>query len=861
MISDLNKQNFALDFFIAKGELDKAEEIVFNYPELSESLRLIGIRYADFDDYENSLRILDKAYLNGDVKSLPWLVELLINGKSNPEKLELLKVRLDSLIKTDNMDAIFSLGNLYAIQGNTDKQYETWKNYLNKNNWIFDRNIIGGILESPLNENILRYLNITRLDEYEVFNYAIEVLSYHAEKEALASCMLLNSYLDFVHLPPFSQLNKNELLNLCDRHAKSGDIESIFLLFELSRKDSDLDHQQYLQIIKKNNLEELAKLVGIDLSEKSIQSTSPVSNNINALSNNRNEIDQIFNKANLANQKGDFRAEIAAWVEGAKLGNTDCFYNIGVTVGNELGIVCNFFGCNGGSDTGWSAIAKGIQMNETKPMQVDVNYISEQLGASVIPTFRKKYGLPEIVILDDQFTTPKEIIDKFLNYLEYSDFRAVKLENNLYCLPYIEDNKTILIFAEIIKNEDKYLLMIYASAFVSRKDHEINNFEKKILKILVRDSYIIFPNTGMSLGDIFSTIPTDQLPNLFFNKTKSQEFWTIIGPTIDEMIVEPIPTSQEFNNIQFGVAIDVTLQSDHYDTAVTNSFKTVISVVSNLLSLYNESEEKFNLFFDQRSIYSQEILTIDQNAEIYAQTAHRTLDSAIDKLVKFGEIDPYLNAKKTFGLLTNRLVSTAEFNEMNIDFIGTELLEAAKIYDLDLDLRSSLNNVGWFYFLKLEDFGKARVYLEESARLGCANALSTLTWELMLQGEYQESVDLFEKYYYKIMSTRNSELDFDQAANMRSNYALNLWALGKEISELNYIWQDEYFQGEHAESMFYPILLEYMSGNSDKAISDVNQLQGYILNQLKDQFSSDFSSNTWFKNIAIKSLELLAKVN
>jgi tetratricopeptide (TPR) repeat protein len=280
-----------------------------------------------------------------------------------------------------------------------------------------------------------------------------------------------------------------------------------------------------------------------------------------------------------------------------------------------------------------------------------------------------------------------------------------------------------------------------------------------------------------------------------------------------------------------------------------------------LHALHEESKDKFGLFFDERSVYSRELKELDISLPPYDHIAQRTLDKAIDKLVNNGEVDSYRLAKKTFGVFANRLVSNAEITEKNVDFIGAELLEASKHYDVDVDLRSSLNNVGWFYFSKLENFDKALIYLEESARLGCANALSTITWYLMLQGKYQEAIDTFERHYYTIMATREYGIDFEQAANMRSNYAVSLWALGKDVSELNKIWQDEYFQGEHPESMFYPILIEYISGNSDKAVLDAKALPGYVLNQLQDEFSGDFSGNAWFKNIANKSLELLAKAN
>ena len=861
MISEIEKQNFILNYYINKGELVLAEEIISKFPELSDSLRLIGIRYADFDDFEHALLFLEKAYSQGDNKSLPWLVELLKNGKNNTEQFELLQQKLDYLLKTDDMDVIFSLGNLYAIQEDKNKRYEIWKNYLNKNIWIFDRNIIGEILYSPIEESVLKYLNITGEDEYEIFNYVIKLLTYHSEKEAFAASMLLNSYLDFSNLPPYKRINKGYLMNRCDEYAKNGDIDSIFLLFRVSQDDPNFEQEQYLKTIKENNLEEIADLVGIDLSETTAASAPSFSNNMKALSTNKKQIDEIFEKAQLANQSGDFKAEIEAWVEGAKLGNRDCFYNIGVTVGNELGISCNFFGCSGGSENGWSVVAKGIQMNEIKPLEADINYISEQLGAGVISNYRKKYNLPDLDFVRQESNPPKEIIDKFLNYLEFSDFRSLKLASNLYCLPYIDNNQIILVFAEFVKNDDSYLLMIYASALKSKNKNIITEFEKNVLKILVRDAYIIFPNSGISLGNVFNNIPNDQTPNLFFNELDSREYWNMIGPTIDEMIIEPIPLPQEFTDLQFGVAIDLSLQSDHYETAISGAFKIVISVVSNLYALYEETKDKFDLFFDERSVYSLENIDFDISTPVYDHTAQKTLDQAIDKFVKNGEVDSYYQAKKDFGIFTNRLVSNAEMTEDNVDFIGTELLELSKSYDIDLDLRGQLNNVGWFFISKLQNFGKAFIYLEESARLGCANALSTATWHLMLEGKYQEAVDIFDKHYYKIMTTRDLELDFEQSANMRSNYAVCLWALGKDVSELNKIWKDKYFQGEHAESMFYPILIEYMNGNADKAISDLKALPGYVINQLNYQFSEDYSIYPWFKNIANKSVELLAKVN
>ena len=73
---------------------------------------------------------------------------------------------------------------------------------------------------------------------------------------------------------------------------------------------------------------------------------------------------------------------------------------------------------------------------------------------------------------------------------------------------------------------------------------------------------------------------------------------------------------------------------------------------------------------------------------------------------------------------------------------------------------------------------------EASARLGCSNAMSNISWRLMQQERFEESIEIFDRYYYKLMTTRVTPEDFNQAANFRSNVALCRWALGASREEL-----------------------------------------------------------------------------
>jgi hypothetical protein len=129
----------------------------------------------------------------------------------------------------------------------------------------------------------------------------------------------------------------------------------------------------------------------------------------------------------------------------------------------------------------------------------------------------------------------------------------------------------------------------------------------------------------------------------------------------------------------------------------------------------------------------------------------------------------------------------------------------------------------------------------------------------MLQERFQEAIDIYEKYYYRIMSTRTIPEDFAQAANFRSNIALCRWALGASKEVLNDIWSDEYFQEKHAESLFYPILYDYLNDNNHDSKSRVNSLGVNVRAELRETFQEGKKNRGWFGDISTKALDLLEK--
>ena len=427
-----------------------------------------------------------------------------------------------------------------------------------------------------------------------------------------------------------------------------------------------------------------------------------------------------------------------------------------------------------------------------------------------------------------------------------------------------------LILCELVEDEGRDLALIYACLLTSKFDAEgtpvsglsgLNKLQEKVLEVLIRDQELIFPSTMMDIGDIFNLVPKGNAPESFINITKANEYWSMIGATPASMFHEALPTKHEFEKIEFGYGVDLGLQSDHFETAIRAIAGSITGILNVIAGMQVESPELFDLVFDHSSSAQ---FNNDKNFVDYTELAK--LGSKTAQIIKVIQDDDDKNRLERLVALSDegihlarRLMTEAiEMTPSNIDIIAQEMLKESEIDENFPQVRDSLNNIGWKY----AEFGnpaKARPIFEKAARLGSGNALANLTWELLETGEHEYARKAFDECYYRVMTTRETENDYEQGANIRSNDALHRFALGASHEELRSIWTDSHFQGNHLESKFYPILLDHLEEKSKQVQDGLAALNSAEKRELAEMFKSLLDADEWISGIAQTSLRLLGE--
>jgi hypothetical protein len=458
---------------------------------------------------------------------------------------------------------------------------------------------------------------------------------------------------------------------------------------------------------------------------------------------------------------------------------------------------------------------------------------------------------------------------KIEDFLEFVGFQYVKLSNTTLALPYIEENQTLITFIELVNDGERDVFLIHTPIMTSRINEEgeftssksvITTLEEKLLRIIIRSQQLIFPNMGIWLGDIFTQIPEANRPNIFINSMQANEIWTFMGFS-KEIVVEPIPTRNEFTQLNLGYAVDVSLESDQFDTAIRGAFGAIIGVATTIGKMQKESSDLFALMFDLDAvdISKLNVVGLPRSEQLTLGVKVALLDKALEEFRDRNDTSSITTLENNGLNLASRLVTMVDLNRKNIDFIAQTLLRISANYDDDLEIRNALNNVAWKFDAENREDSEVMALFEASVRLGCSNAMSNISWRLMLQERFEESVKLYDKYYYKLMTTRIIPEDFIQAANFRSNIALSRWALGATREELINIWSDEYHQGRHAESLFYPILYDYINGDRENMKQRMDALEQHVISELVETFEEGKKNRGWFGGISKVALELLQK--
>jgi tetratricopeptide (TPR) repeat protein len=863
-------------YYEAVGNPMKAIEYYSKCTELPDVWRSLALACSDIDDLENSIMAFDSSVQSGDMKSLPWLVALLENYRPNDSQLPRLKKMLDEGVSQRNVDMIFSLGNLHLVAGEYQEALEFWSDYINQEHWIINRNIA--------NRMLTRYLQLgefipaplgpitTEAEALEFFMHVNE--KAFKEGEPLGLVDLGTKYSTHRDLEIFEGYSPRDFYDsfIESSHLGHGDSLIMAIHFAGVFRDELPDDAELMQLVEEYGLSDFLEEVNYHESSDDLRLTVGA-RYVSASSNldSKDSIQAIFDRADAAEKAGDSLGEVAAWLEGIELGDENCFYNLGVALCRELGIVQNFFGSEGGEGKVWSALAKGIGASEHRPGRGPIHRLNRTLSSNQINSVRSIYGGSPLVQAEALKPGHESSLMKVRDLFEKCGFIYTQIDENLIVLPFSSRNGSFILLCELIEDEGKDYALIYTCLLTSKFDKQglpigskegLSKVQARILEILVRDQEVIFPGMSMiDIGTIFNSIPRESAPNSFLNVTKSKEYWTIAGNSPASMFCEVLPTKHEYEKIEFGYGIDIALQSDHFETAIRAVTGSITGMLDLMAGMLNESEELFDLIFDYQTTtrfdFGKNFVENSKLAKLGSKTAQA--------IMVFEEKDQAKRLEKLLELsegglrVANRVMLDAvDLTKSNIDVIAKALLKDAELEENHPQIRDALNNVGWKYN-EFGDTKKANVLFKRAANLGSGNALANLSWELLTSGDHEEARQVFEESYYRIMTTRETENDFEQGGNIRSNDALHRFALGAPHSELREIWEDSHHQENHLESRFYPIVLDHLEGNSEKVQTRLATFNKNERAELIEMFQSLVDGHHWIAGIAKTSLELLGE--
>jgi tetratricopeptide (TPR) repeat protein len=862
-------------YYESHGRFQEAVNSYSKCVELPDVWRSLALAYSDMDDLENAIRAFEEAVVSGDLKSIPWLVALLQSHRPNDPQLPILSTQLEKGIQEGNLDFIFSLGNLHLIGGEYEEAFTFWSEYINLESWLINRNIAGVMTTRYAQYGHLVPPPLGPLESQDDALQFFMGVNEKGFKEGIPLA-LVDIGVRFAGNPGldiFKDYSPMDFFNSFMESAAEGHEESILMAIHFASvfEDAIPDDTQLLKLVAEYGLTDL--LEEMDYRQFTAGSISNISAKYGSASSkpkNDAVIQEIFDRADEAQKSGDSLGVITAWIDGAILGDEDCFHNVGVALCNELGIVQNFFGAQGGEGKAWSPLARGIGASEQRPGRGPLFKMSRLLSANQLNAVRSTYGGEPDVELESLKPGHESSLVKMRDLFEKCGFIYSQLDQNLIGLPFGSKYGNFLILCELVEDEGRDLALMYACLLTSKFDElgtpisglsGLSKFQEKVLEVLIRDQELIFPSMIMDIGDIFNLVPRGKVPESFINITKANEYWSIIGASTASMFYEVLPTKHEFEKIEFGYGIDLGLQSDHFETAIRAIAGSITGILDVIAGMQSESSELFDLIFDYSSSaqfsYEKNLVDYTELAKMGSKTAQ------IIKVYQDDDDERRLKQLLTLSedgvrVARRAMAETIEITPDNIDTIAREMLKESDIDDNHSQVRDILNNIGWKY----AEFGfpnKARPLFEQSAKLGCGNALSNLNWELLMTGEHEYARKAFDECYYRVMTTRETENDYEQGANIRSNDALHRFALGASHDELRSIWADSHFQENHLESKFYPILLDQIEGNTKLVEDGLAALNPREKKELIEIFKSLLDADQWISGIAQTSLQLLGE--
>ena len=857
MITKTQKDEALATWYLGQGQLSEVIKIIEGNQELSHFWRQVALGYSDVDDVENSIKYFKIAYEAGDNKSLPWLIEILRAYSPADASLTALEHKFNSLLESGDFDVQFSLGNISLVRENYSELLSIWRDLIRKGNSQIDLNLIDCLIRDLDNPILQELVGIEAgASRDQILSHIEKLLLTYSDVDSRAVFSLGELYDSFEGLGQDLDKVRGTYMGLVLSWAIEGDIPLIIHGYQITQDLGDDTLEVFKRLIDDNDLSSLVRLA---LGENALEgSKSSFSTDLySKVSPQSARIDEIFEEALEAQKINDLEREIQLWLEGAKLGNTNCLFNYALALGNQMGISCNLFGCSGAEGQIWGDLIKNIQQNGNHNFDREIHTLEIALGAGLVTSASINSNSP-IDKNGPQLITDSEKVSKVVDVLDELMLLYVHRPQHGITIPYADDLISFQVSLELMRDETQDLMFIYSPLLYGSS--ELTKHEQNLIRMLIRNAALIFPLSGFNL-DIFGSLPDEQRPNFFINRMDCAQIPRFVGARIDELILDFIPVKETTSQFAFGMAVSLDLQSDDFLLAVRESIKIVTNVVANMQSLRLESGALFQNNFDHLTAHTKdtESIEIDMPNQIKLNLPYAKFLQAVKDSAAKENVEPLIYLATQGFKPAIRELYNFKLDKNQIEQIGKLILDLYKDCEQDTVIAYFLNNLG-FALDNEEKFDEAMRYFEASARLGCANALSNVTWYRLLRGDHSSAVELFNEVYYKVMISRETSQDFEQAANSRSNNALNRWALGENPEDLREIWADEYFQGDHLESKFYPILIDYQSGKTELAIEKLAQLPKFMRDELKEMFALSRENELWFGEISRSSLALLEQI-
>ncbi len=838
----------------SRGEFGSAIAALLPIADLNlDANRYLGLAYAAVDDADNALETFIRGFDRGDIKSLPWLVFLIEDLKPDHPRAKEFAVKLAHEESSDNPEILLGLGNIqmYA-HDNPEGALQIWQR-AGMDNWLCMKNLILAVSQRP---EFAQYL----VKAGEV------VPSGWAEVRALVNSFYWKfvregieesapEFFVFLSMKDMTgeelQETHKELAPYIWRAATSTEPAALdaYLTLVLSGFQGEHSRDEISQLYADYGLEDHEKSLTdgfAELNKMGLPSKFISSHSSNPFT--QKDLEHFYVDADAASEAGDAIKTLEIWRDLENAGDQNGMHNFAAKINDELGVTVNYFGVEGDTSNPWAGLAVGIIQSENRPPRTNVALLDAFPGTTSVS--KAKSARRVIEILDWMFLIHNIVDDAYI------------------AMPYTSESGMQLICIEFGDVDGAESIFVSSTLGIrtteGQETFEVSRATRRVLDTLFRQAELILPGTSfMDIGHNFNIVPTELQPSPFISLTKETSLRSFQHYPMTNGSYSEDKTLQPILNMRAGYGIPVEATGNHFEVCLSAAFQNLISVFSDFDGLFDASKETFDLIFSEtpiNRIIEQDFLDMDDLKNrtdepaalthlihLFAENNKTECVKLVQALAELGE--PQFMALQMETFYVQQDAQGAVHWAERIKVTGFSHPRFGGM----------LNNLAWL-LLKEGDKSKGDEYMKWAAQEGSPNAMSSVTWYLLQDGEHQQAREFFDRYYFKIMTSLVPENGFEQAANMRSNDALNRWALGASKEELLEIWENEKFQEGHTESAFYPIFMEWLEGNTEEAIVKLEALPSSCLRELRETFDGKINFDGWFADISKKAFEFLKTI-